>query len=72
MQLIQTTPETAWTILDSTNRKIVTNNGNSVMWINLNNETLYSFCKKSNSGLIQDFENVELFVLVPNNAKTIF
>jgi len=70
MELIKTTPEIAESILRQGNRKITIGNGRKVEWINLNNMTL--FAKSKLSGSTYDLENVELFINVPANAKTVY
>lgn len=70
MELVKTTPELASQILQNGNRKIVTNNRKKVQWINLNNSTL--FAGDNQNGVTLNLENVELFICVPKNAKTIY
>lgn len=70
MELVKTTPELAQSILEKGNRKIVIQDGKRVNWINLNNRTLFAGLKLN--GRIYDFEDVELFISVPENAKTIY
>lgn len=70
MELVKTTPELAQSILEKGNRKIVIQDGKRVGWINLNNRTLFAWFKLN--GRIYDFEEVELFISVPENAKTIY
>lgn len=70
MELVKTTPELAQSILEKGNRKIVIQDGKRVEWINLNNRTLFAGLKLN--GRIYDFEEVELFISVHENAKTIY
>jgi len=70
MELIKTTPEIAESILRQGNRKITIANGRKVEWINLNNMTLFAQYKLS--GCTYDLEDVELFINVPTNAKTVY
>lgn len=70
MELVKTTPELAQSILENSNRKIVIQNGKKVEWINLNNRTLFAGLKLN--GRTYDFEDVEFFICVPKNAKTIY
>jgi len=70
MELVNTTPELAQSILEKGNRKIVIQNGKKVEWINLNNRTLFAGYKLN--GRTYDFEEVELFISVPENAKIIY
>ena len=70
MELVNTTPELAQSILEKGNRKIVIQNGKKVEWINLNNRTLFAGSKLN--GRTYDFEEVELFISVPENAKIIY
>lgn len=70
MELVKTTPELAQSILEKGNRKIVIQDGKKVEWINLNNRTLFAGFKLN--GRTYDFEEVELFISVPKNAKTIY
>lgn len=70
MGLIKTTPELAVSILEKGNRKILLKNGQRVIWINLNNNTL--FAKHKQTGAVLNIEDVELFILVPNNCSTVY
>ena len=70
MELVKTTPERAHSILEKGNRKIYLKDGKKVEWINLNNQTLFATTK--NNGRVYDFDEVELFISVPENAKTIY
>lgn len=67
MELIKTTPELAKEI---TNRVITITNGRIVKWINLNNRTL--FATDGLSGSIYDLDDIDLYINVPSNCKTIF
>ena len=70
MELIQTTPELASIIIKKGNRKIVTDCGYTVEWINLFEDTLIA--SKKDSRKMYDFDNVKLFIKVPKNAKKIY
>lgn len=70
MELIKTTPQLAHQILQNGNRKIVIGNGKKVEWINLNNNTLFAGFKLN--GSTHNLEDVELFISVPDNAKTVY
>lgn len=70
MELVKTTPELASEIIATGSRKIVIQNGKTVEWINLNNRTLFAALKLN--GRTYDLEEVELFISVPKNAKTIY
>jgi len=70
MELVKTTPQLAYTILQNGNRKIVIGNGKKVGWINLNNNTLFASFKLN--GSTHNLEDVELFISVPDNAKTVY
>lgn len=70
MELVKTTPELAHKILQNGNRKIVISNGKKVEWINLNNNTLFAGFKLN--GSTYNLEDVELFISVPDNAKTVY
>lgn len=73
MELIQTTEQTAYDVLQKGNRKIkaLTNHGRYyVQWININNHTC--FIKHKNSGCMLNNEDVTFFIQVPKNAKTIY
>ena len=70
MELVKTTPELASQILANGNRKIVIGNGKKVEWINLNNRTLFAGFKLN--GSTHNLEDIELFISVPDNAKTIY
>ena len=70
MELIQTTPELASYILEKNNRKIVTQYGDKVIWVNLDNDTLFATTKSS--GKLYDFEQVQLFICVPKYSKKIY
>lgn len=70
MELVKTTPELASQILANGNRKIIINNGKKVEWINLNNRTLFAGFKLN--GSTYNLEDVELFISVPENAKTVY
>lgn len=74
MELIQTTEQMAFNILEQGNRKIkaLTKTGRYyVESININNHT--SFIKHNkNSGCTVNNEDVIFFIQVPKNAKTVF
>lgn len=70
MELVKTTPELASEIIAKGNRKIVIQDGKKVEWINLNNRTLFAGFKLN--GRTYNLEDVELFISVPENAKTIY
>jgi hypothetical protein len=70
MELVKTTPELASEIIAKCNRKIVIQDGKKVEWINLNNRTLFAGFKLN--GRTYNLEEVELFISVPENAKTIY
>lgn len=70
MELVKTTPQLAHQILQNGNRKIVIGNGKKVEWINLNNNTLFAGFKLN--GSTHNLEDVELFISVPDNAKTVY
>ena len=70
MELVKTTSQLAHQILQNGNRKIVIGNGKKVQWINLNNNTLFAGFKLN--GSTHNLEDVELFISVPDNAKTIY
>ena len=70
MELVKTTPEIAQSILEKGSRKIVIQDGKKVEWINLNNRTLFAGFKLN--GRTYDLEDVELFISVPENAKTVY
>lgn len=70
MELVKTTPELASEIIAKGNRRIVIQNGKKVEWINLNNRTLFAGFKLN--GRTYNLEDVELFISVPENAKTIY
>ena len=70
MQLIETTPEIAYNILQAKTRKITLHNGYKVAWINLNNQTCFGETK--NHGCQFDNERVKFFINVPKNAKTVY
>lgn len=70
MELIETTAELAYNILQAKTRKITLENNYKVTWINLNNNTC--FAEKKNNGCTFDIENVKFFINVPKNAKTIY
>ena len=70
MELIKTTPELAQSILENGNRKIVIQDGKKVEWINLNNRTIFAGFKLNSR--TYDFEEVELFISVPSNTKTVY
>lgn len=71
MELVKTTPEKAASILKTGNRQIKLGDGRLVCWINLNNNTcfaqraLYGGCTVNN-------EDVEFYICVPQNAKTVY
>ncbi len=70
MGLVKTTPQLAHQILQNGNRKIVIGNGKKVEWINLNNNTLFAGFKLN--GSTHNLEDIELFISVPDNAKTVY
>jgi hypothetical protein len=70
MELVKTTPQLAHQILQNGNRKIVIGNGKKVEWINLNNNTLFAGFKLN--GSTHNLEDVELFISVPANVKTVY
>jgi len=70
LEEVKTTPELASEIIAKGNRKIVLQNGKKVEWINLNNRTLFAGFKLNRR--TYDLEEVELFISVPENAKTIY
>jgi hypothetical protein len=70
MELVKTTPQLAHQILQNGNRKIVIGNGKKVEWINLNNKTLFAGFKLN--GSTHNLEDFELFISVPDNAKTVY
>ena len=70
-ELVKTTPELAKSILESGNRKIVIADGDEVEYINLNNETCGT-ASKNGSRRPYNLEDVELFIKVPANAKTVY
>ena len=70
MELIKTRPQLAHQILQNGRRKIVIGNGKKVEWINLNNNTLFAGFKLN--GSTHNLEDVELFISVPDNAKTVY
>lgn len=73
MELIKTTPETAFSILEKGNRIIKATKGKglfTVAWINLNNNTFMLNSRKG-SQLLQNCEDYQLFIQVPKNSKTV-
>ena len=70
MELIETTPQLAYSILEKGNRKIQIQNGKQVSWINLNNQTLFAESKLN--GGTYNLEDVKLFIIVPKNSKTVY
>ena len=70
-ELVKTTPELAKSILESKSRKIAIKNGDQVEWINLNNETCGTV-SKNGSRRPHNLEDVEIFIKVPANAKTVY
>lgn len=66
MNMIQTTPELAFSILENQNRKVITSKGDEVEWINPNNETLFA------GGTLYNWEDTQLFICVPTNARTVY
>lgn len=74
MELIETTEQTAFNVLEQRNRKIkaLTKYGRYfVEWINLNNHTCFIKHNK-NSGCMVNNEDVRFYIQVPANAKTIY
>ena len=74
MELIQTTEQTAFDVLQQGKRKIkaLTESGRYfVEWINLNNHTCFVKHNK-NGGCIINNENATFFIQTPANAKTIY
>ena len=74
MELIKTTEQTAFNVLEKGNRKIkaLTKHGRYyVEWINLNNHTCFVKHNK-NSGCTLNNDDVTFFIQVPANAKTVY
>ena len=74
MELIQTTEQTAFSVLEKGNRKIkaVTKFGKyHVEWININNHTCFIQHNK-NCGRMINNEDVVFFIQVPSTAKAIY
>jgi len=70
MELIQTTPTKAKSILENGNRKITIGNGREVEWINLSNNTLFAVA--NGSGCTYNLEDVDLYINVPTHSKTVY
>lgn len=70
MEKIKTTPELAKELLDSGKRKITIGNGDRVSMINLNNQTCMA--GKNNSECMFNNEDIEFFINVPANCKTVY
>ena len=74
MELIQTTEQIAFNVLEQGKRKVkaLTKSGRYyVEWINLNNNTCFIKHNK-NSGCTINNEDATFFIQVPANAKTIY
>jgi hypothetical protein len=74
MELIETTEQIAFNVIEQGNRKIkaLTKHGRYyVEWININNHTCFIKHNK-NSGCMVNSEDVRFYIQVPNNAKTIY
>jgi hypothetical protein len=74
MELIQTTEQIAFNVLEQGNRKVkaLTKSGRYyVEWINVNNHTCFIKHNK-NSGCMLNNEDVTFFIQVPVNAKTVY
>lgn len=74
MELIQTTEQTAFNVLEQGNRKIKAQTKSEafdVAWININNQTCYIRTSK-NSGCTINNEDVTFFIAVPRNAKKVY
>ena len=74
MELIQTTEQTAFNVLEQGNRKIkaqIKSETFDVAWININNQTCYILTSK-NSGCTMNNEDVTFFICVPRNAKKVY
>ena len=74
MELIQTTEQTAFNVLEQGNRKIkaqIKSETFDVAWININNHTCFIRTGK-NSGCTKNNEDVTFFISVPSNAKKVY
>ena len=75
MELIETTPEQAASLIESKKRKIsigITGSKNEYIaeWINLNNQTCYG--KLGNNGSMFFNEDITFYINVPASAKTVY
>jgi hypothetical protein len=74
MELIQTTEQIAFNLLEQGNRKVkaLTKSGRYyVEWINVNNHTCFIKHNK-NSGVMVNSEDVTFFIQVHANSKTVY
>jgi len=74
MELIQTTEQIAFNVLEQGNRKVkaLTKSGRYyVEWININNHTCFIKHSK-NRGCMLNNEDATFFIQVPVNAKTVY
>ena len=74
MELIETTEQTAFNVLEKGNRKIkalTKSGGYFVKWININNNTCFIKHSK-NSGCVMNCEDVRFFIQVPASVKNIY
>ena len=74
MELIQTTEQIAFNVLEQGNRKVkaLTKSGRYyVDWININNNTCFIKHNK-NSGCMLDNDDVTFFIQVPTTAKSVY
>jgi hypothetical protein len=74
MELIETTEQIAFNVIEQGNRKIkaLTKSGRYfVEWININNHTCFIKHNK-NSGCMLNNEDVRFFIQVPKTAKSVY
>lgn len=74
MELIQTTEQIAFNLLEQGNRKVkaLTKSGRYyVEWINVNNHTCFIKHNK-NSGVMVNSKDVTFFIQVHANSKTVY
>lgn len=74
MEIIQTTEQIAFNLLEHGNRKIKAGTKSGIYyveWININNHTCFIKHNK-NGGCMLNNEDVTFFIKVPINAKTVY
>jgi len=74
MELMQTTPKLAFSVLSNGNRRIKASKGEgiyNVVSINLNNNTFILSSRKGHE-LMQNCEDYIFYIQVPKNAKSVY